>query len=781
MEKLGKEILFIDGAMGTILQEQGLDTLPEIWNIENPQAILDVHMAYATAGCDIIKANTFGANRLKFVGSGYTPAEIIKAGIELAKKTGAKAAMDIGPIGSLLAPSGDLDYEDAIDIFAEMIRAGCEAGADLILIETMSDTYEIKAAMIAAKENSDLPIMVTFSPDDKGRLLTGADILTAATMIESMGASVIGLNCGTGPRQMMGLLTELCSIVNIPVMFNPNGGLPKVIGDKTVFDLDPEGYAEEMKEAAKHGAAILGGCCGTSPAHISAMVSTLRGTSVAKIKTRNATRISSFGQTVELGKGFVAIGERINPTGKPRLKQALKEKDMGYICREALSQIEQGADLLDVNVGLPGINEEEMLPRVIFALQSITAVPLIIDTADAKAAEAAMRIYNGKPLLNSVNGKKESMENVLPAVKKYGAALVALTLDDEIPETSAGRVAIAERIIAAAESCGIPKTDIVVDPLTMTISTNGDNANITLDAVEHISKSLGACTVLGLSNISFGLPRREILNAGFLILAAHRGLTAAIINTANETIMDAVYAHKVLAGLDGNCAAYVARFSGKQQEKRQNIKQEAMTLFDAVVAGLEGDSRKASKEMLKTTDPMEIINDHLIPALNHMGESFGKGKTFLPQLLMSATAAQSAFEEIRNLMAAKGRQAEKRGKIVLATVKGDIHDIGKNIVKTLLENYNFQVIDLGKNVEPDVITRTVISENAGLVGLSALMTTTVTNMEKTISELRKKAPNCRIMVGGAVLTEDYAKQIGADFYSPDAMGAVRYAEANING
>ena len=768
------KIQFIDGAMGTILQSKGLDTLPEIWNITKPEIISEIHNEYAAAGCDIIKTNTFGANILKLKNTGYSPAEVITAGVKLVKNTGKKAAMDIGPTGKLLAPMGDLNFEEAVRIFAEMVRAGDAAGADLILIETMSDTFEIKAAMIAAKENSNLPIMVTFSPDKNGRLLTGADILTTAVLIESLGASIIGLNCGTGPKEMMGFLKELAKYVSIPISFSPNGGLPKVVGDKTVFDLSPEDYANEMKAAVTAGAAILGGCCGTTPAHMAKVIKTLKGQDVIKQNVPVATRISSFGETVTLGKDFTIIGERINPTGKARLKQALNEKDLNYICTEALSQIDQGAKLLDVNVGVLDMAEEEMLPMVVKAIQSITSVPLVIDTVNEKAAEAALRVYNGKPMLNSVNGKKESMDSLLPIAKKYGASIVALALDNEIPETAAERISVAERIIENAESHGIPKHDIVVDPLTLTISTNPMNASITLEAIEHLTVKTGVCTVLGLSNISFGLPSREPLNAGFFIMAAAKGLSSAIVNPGSSSLLDAVLVYNVLSGRDTNCEKYVERFKGQPKEKK--VISTEINLYDAIVKGLEEAAAESAKKALVSHEPMEIIKEFLISALDTVGKDFGAGKLFLPQLLVSANAAKMAFEVIKAHMANKGLGVEKRGKIVLATVKGDVHDIGKNIVRAVVENYNYQVIDLGKNVDTETIVKTVLEEGVKLVGLSALMTTTVHNMEETINALKKASPDCKIMVGGAVLTEDYAKKIGADFYSPDALGAVKFAE-----
>ncbi|MCL1844999.1 MAG: homocysteine S-methyltransferase family protein [Defluviitaleaceae bacterium] len=806
--------IFFDGGMGTLLQAQGLDTLPEIWNITHPDAIFEIHAAYAAAGCNILKANTFGANRVKLADSGFTPAQLISAGVEIARKALDKirlrqnapsaqwtpgacvggVALDIGSTGKLLAPVGDLPFEEAVDIFAEMVRAGAAAGADLILIETMSDTYEIKAAMLAAKENSDLPIMVTFSPDKNGRLLTGADIETAAVLVESLGACAVGLNCGFGPAEMREFLAPLCAAVQIPVIFNPNGGMPKIIDGKTVFDLSPADFAAQMKSAAEIGGDIFGGCCGTTPEHLAEMIRAFDfpPNPHELFAEPPRTRISSFAQTVTLGEDLTIIGERLNPTGKPKLKKALRDGDMGFICNEALVQASQGARLLDVNVGLPGIDEEKMLAAAVLAVQGVTSVPLVIDTSDIAAAEAALRVYNGKPLLNSVNGKEESLEAVLPLVKKYGAAVIALALDDEgIPETAAGRVAIAEKIIARAAAHGIPKHDIVVDALTMTLSTNVDNAKITLEAVAELTKR-GIHTVLGVSNVSFGLPARDKLNAAFLALAAYNGLSAAIANPADEAMQNTLVLQKILAGRDENCAGYVDFFAVRQgDESRGGQKSPVIAenpsggnahgvmkrgLRETIALGLEADAKKITAELLAQTAPTEIISTQLIPALDDAGATFADGTTFLPQLLKSAAAATAAFEIIRESMAQDGGTAEKRGKIVLATVQGDIHDIGKNIVRTLLENYNFEVFDLGKNVPPEEVVEAVLRENARLVGLSALMTTTVASMEETIARLRRDAPAAKIMVGGAVLTAPYAKKIGADFYSPDAMGAVRIAE-----
>ncbi len=790
-DRLGKERLFFDGAMGTMLQEAGLAAgeLPEIWNMTRPDAVYNIHKAYADIGCDILSANTFGANRLKMAGTGYTVQEVVGKAVEIARKaareSGAYVALDIGPTGKLLAPFGDLAFDEAVGIFAGIISAG--AGADLVIIETMGDTYEIKAAMLAAKENCDLPLFVLFTPDENGRLFTGGDIQSAVCMIEGMGADAVGINCGLGPEKMKALVPELARCASIPLAVMPNAGIPELIDGRSVFNVEAEEFAAIMAEIAKT-AHIVGGCCGTAPRHIEALIKACKGIAPPVITPKKHTVVSSYGKAVVLGKGTVIIGERINPTGKPRMKQALKENDMAYICREGLNQIERGAEILDVNAGMPGIDEAEMLSKAVLALQGVTDAPLQIDTADAKAAERALRLYNGKPLLNSVNGKKESLETILPLAKKYGAALVALALDDAgIPETAEGRVQIAKRIIAAAESHGIPQKDIIVDALTMTVSTGGSNARVTLEAMERVRGELGVHTVLGVSNVSFGLPERERANAAFFTLAMERGLSAGIVNPMNAAMMDAYYTYRALNGQDANCGEYIARFSQPSESKsaeaaparavpaRSNNDTEA-SLYDAVLKGLRAQAVKAAEALLKSEAPLEIINARLIPALDKVGADFERGVLFLPQLLMSAEAAKSAFEVLKAHLSQKGEAQEKRGKVVLATVKGDIHDIGKNIVKVLLENYNFQVIDLGKNVEPELVVEAVLAESAGLAGLSALMTTTLAYMEETVRLLKERAPQCRIMVGGAVLTQDYADKMRADFYSKDAMGGVRFAE-----
>jgi len=784
LQKLSKQRLFFDGAMGTLLQNKGLAAgeLPELKNITDSETIIEIHRSYVNAGCDILMTNTLGANRLKLADTGFSVEQVVSAAVANAKKAAQGkevfVALDIGPTGKLLAPFGDLDFEEAVNLFSETIIAGVKAGADLILIETMTDTYEIKAAMLAAKENCSLPVFVTFTPDSSGRILTGAGIQTTVCMIEALGADALGFNCGLGPAQIKSLLPELVRCTNIPIIINPNAGIPEQINGKTEFRVTPGKFAAEMTEIAK-SAQILGGCCGTTPDHIREMISVCRDVPFTPVTQKNYTAVSSWGKTVVLGEKTVIIGERINPTGKPRMKKALQENDLEYLYRQGLDQVENGAEILDVNVGLPGINEQAVLSRVVTGLQGVTKAPLQIDTTNAAAAERSLRLYNGKPLFNSVNGKKESLDTILPLVKKYGAAVVALALDDDgIPETAQGRVRVAEKIIAEAARYGIPKKDIIVDALTMTISTNGENAQITLEALEYIRRELGVHTILGVSNISFGLPERQRVNAAFFTLAMSRGLSAGIVNPGDASIMDALYSYSALSGDDENCNAYINRFSQQTtlpaQQTQNSDKQ--ISLYDAIVSGFKEHAAKTSANLLSSTEPLEIINQHLVPALDKVGKDYESEKIFLPQLLMSAEAAKAAFETIKTHMAKQGKAQEKRGKIVIATVKGDIHDIGKNIVKVLLENYNFEVIDLGKNVEPSLIVETVIKENIKLAGLSALMTTTVVYMEETIKLLKEKAPACRVMVGGAVLTQDYAKQIGADCYSKDAMGAIRYAE-----
>ena len=785
-EEIGKRILFFDGGMGTLLQEQGLQAgeLPETWNLKNPEPIIQIHKAYLAAGADIILANTFGANRFKY---GEDLEKIVTAGVANAKKavaeSGKKAyvALDIGSTGKLLKPMGTLDFEEAVGVFAEIIRVGEKAGADLILIETMSDTYELKAAVLAAKENSTLPIMATVIFDESKKMLTGASPQVVVSLLEGLGVDALGINCGLGPKQMKEIVKELLKYASIPVIVNPNAGLPRSENGKTVFDVGAEEFAEDMEEIVTMGAWFAGGCCGTTPAHIQAMVEKCKEITPVPIAPKNYTFVTSYSTAVELGGRPVIIGERINPTGKSKFKQALRDHNIDYILEEGVKQEDSGAHILDVNVGLPEIDEAAMMETIVYELQSIMPIPLQIDTTNMEAMERALRIYNGKPMINSVNGKAEIMEQVFPLVKKYGGVVVGLALDEDgIPDTTEGRLAIAEKIYQTGEKYGISRKDIVIDALVMTMSTNNESAKITLDTVKEIT-ARGGKTVLGVSNISFGLPQRELINAAFFTMAMNNGLSAGIINPNAKAMRQAYDTFCVLGGYDAQCMNYIENYAVTDAPNAAAKPAAAkLNLTDSIIKGLKDQAYRATEEELKTKEPMEIINGELVPALDVVGQGFEKGTMFLPQLLMSAEAAKAGFEAIRQYVQSHGEAQEKKATIVIATVKGDIHDIGKNIVKVLLENYGYEVIDLGKDVPPEKIVETVVDKHAPLVGLSALMTTTVVNMEESIKELHKEAPWCKIMVGGAVLTQEYADMIGADFYGKDAMQSVYYAERLLN-
>ncbi len=785
-EEIGKRILFFDGGMGTLLQEQGLQAgeLPETWNLKNPEPIIQIHKAYLAAGADIILANTFGANRFKY---GEDLEKIVTAGVANAKKavaeSGKKAyvALDIGSTGKLLKPMGTLDFEEAVGVFAEIIRVGEKAGADLILIETMSDTYELKAAVLAAKENSALPIMATVIFDESKKMLTGASPQVVVSLLEGLGVDALGINCGLGPKQMKEIVKELLKYASIPVIVNPNAGLPRSENGKTVFDVGAEEFAEDMEEIVTMGAWFAGGCCGTTPAHIQAMVEKCKEITPVPITPKNYTFVTSYSTAVELGGRPVIIGERINPTGKSKFKQALRDHNIDYILEEGVKQEDSGAHILDVNVGLPEIDEAAMMETIVYELQSIMPIPLQIDTTNMEAMERALRIYNGKPMINSVNGKAEIMEQVFPLVKKYGGVVVGLALDEDgIPDTTEGRLAIAEKIYQTGEKYGISRKDIVIDALVMTMSTNNESAKITLDTVKEIT-ARGGKTVLGVSNISFGLPQRELINAAFFTMAMNNGLSAGIINPNAKAMRQAYDTFCVLGGYDAQCMNYIENYAVTDAPNAAAKPAAAkLNLTDSIIKGLKDQAYRATEEELKTKEPMEIINGELVPALDVVGQGFEKGTMFLPQLLMSAEAAKAGFEAIRQYVQSHGEAQEKKATIVIATVKGDIHDIGKNIVKVLLENYGYEVIDLGKDVPPEKIVETVVDKHAPLVGLSALMTTTVVNMEESIKELHKEAPWCKIMVGGAVLTQEYADMIGADFYGKDAMQSVYYAERLLN-
>lgn len=766
-------IKFFDGSMGTMLQSAGLEAgeLPELWNLTNKEKVLEIHNAYAQAGSEFITTNTFGANRLKFGNAD----EIIKAGVALAKSTGKRVALDIGPTGKLLKPMGDLDFNDAVDIFAQMINAGKD-GADVVLIETMSDTYEIKAAVLAAKENCNLPVFVTMIFDEKGRLLTGADIKSAVTMLEGLGIDAIGFNCGLGPKQMLALVEEIRRWTELPIIVQPNAGLPESVNGKTVFNVSPEEFAMYMKKCAELGVSYLGGCCGTTPKHIEEMINACKEIPASIPEKKNFTLVSSYSETVEIGTKPVVIGERINPTGKKLFKEALRRNDIDYIIKEGVSQKEAGAHILDVNVGLPEIDEPEMMKSAVYNLQSVLSTPLQLDSSDPLALEAGLRIYNGKAMLNSVNGKEENMKEIFPLAKKYGAVVVCLCLDESgIPETAQGRIEIAKKIVKTAEQYGIEKKNLIIDALTMTISTDKNNARETLKAVKYIREEMGICTVLGVSNISFGLPKRDAINTAFFTLALQSGLSAGIINPKSEAMMNAYYSFNALAGLDDNCTEYIESVT---DTKTQTASPE-ISLHTAIVKGLKDEAAQCARALLESSEPLDVINGYIIPALDEVGAGFEENRIFLPQLLMSADSAKAAFDVIKERMILSGQEEKSGNKIVIATVHGDIHDIGKNIVKVLLDNYGFDVIDLGKDVPEEEVLRAVEENGVKLVGLSALMTTTVPAMKKTIALLHEKT-DAKIFVGGAVLTPSYAKMINADWYAKDAMESVRIAKEFFN-
>lgn len=788
-EKLGKELLLFDGGMGTLLQAKGLKPgeLPETWNINRKEEIIDIHRKYYEAGSNIVLTNTFGANALKFHDDSYDLKEIVSAAVGHAKK-GAQmadigerevyAALDIGPTGKLLKPMGDLGFEEAYEAFREVMVYGAEAGADFIHIETMSDTYEVKAAVLAAKENTNLPVTVTMIFDEKGKLLTGGSVPAVVAMLEGLRVDALGLNCGLGPKQMIPILSEVMRYTSIPVIVKPNAGLPKQKNGETYYDVDPSEFAQLLGEIVDLGACAVGGCCGTTPEHIRAMASVCRGKRVKQPVRHTDTIVSSYGKAEILSDRPVIIGERINPTGKSKFKQALKEHNMDYILKEAITQQEKGAHILDVNVGLPDINEVSMMRDVITELQSVTSLPLQIDTVDIQAMEAAMRIYNGKPMINSVSGKKESMDAVFPLIQKYGGAVVGLTLDERgIPATADGRVEVAGKIIEEAAKYGIHKKDIVIDVLTMTISSEADGAKITLEALKKVREIYGVRTVLGVSNISFGLPGRPMINSNFYTMAMQNGLTAGIINPSSEAMMSSYLSYCALMNYDSNCEDYIAHYGNQPAAQDVQGKKTAdMTLKAAIEKGLKEEAFHLSKELVCEKEALEIINEHLIPALDTVGKGFEQGMVFLPQLLMSAEAAKLSFAVLKEELAKSGQAEEKRDKVILATVKGDIHDIGKNIVKVLLENYSFEVLDLGKDVPPELVVQTAKEQEVKLVGLSALMTTTVVSMEETIKLLRKEVPGCKVVVGGAVLNPEYAEMIDADYYAKDAMQTVHYAQ-----
>jgi 5-methyltetrahydrofolate--homocysteine methyltransferase len=802
--------LYCDGGMGSLLQAAGLAAgeLPERWNISHPEVITDVHRKYLAAGADIMTTNTFGANRLKYDKDGELKA-IVEAAIANARKAVEEAgrgyvALDLGPTGKLLKPLGDLPFETAVSLYKEVVSIGAAAGADLVLIETMSDSYELKAAVLAAKEaginpetGARLPIFATVIYDEKGKLLTGGNVESTVALLEGLGVDVLGVNCGLGPEQMKGIVKDILEVSSTPILVNPNAGLPRSENGKTVYDVDPKDFAAVMEEIVRMGAVITGGCCGTTPDHIHAMVELTKDIPVQMPEKKHRTVISSYSQAVVFDKKTIIIGERINPTGKSKFKQALRDHNLEYILREGVTQQDNGADVLDVNVGLPEIDEPSMMEDVVKELQAVIDLPLQLDTSSAEAMERGLRVYNGKPLINSVNGKKEVMEQIFPLVAKYGGVVVGLCLDEDgIPETAEGRIAVGKKIIDTAAAYGIGPEDIILDGLCMTVSSDSQGAIVTLETLRKIRDELGGKSVLGVSNISFGLPQREIINGAFFTMAMESGLSAAIINPNSEAMMRAYYSFNALMNLDPQCSEYISIYSGQTAGLGQTIGKggngaggsgaagnggagSVGSLGNAIERGLKEVAVESVTALLKEKEALDVINEEIIPALDHVGKGFEKGTVFLPQLLMSAEAAKAAFEVIKNAMAGSGETQEKKGTIILATVKGDIHDIGKNIVKVLLENYSYDVIDLGKDVPPETVVEEAVSRHVPLVGLSALMTTTVPSMEETIKQLRESAPWVKVMVGGAVLTQEYADTIGADAYCKDAMASVHYAETVI--
>ena len=779
-------IVYLDGGMGTLLQKSGLQPgeLPEHWNISHPEVIREIHKNYYDSGSNVVNTNTFGANTLKFSIDELDEiiCHAVKNADEARKASSGEQekfiALDVGPTGKLLKPLGDLDFEDAVKIFAETIRLGVKYGVDLITIETMNDSYETKAAVLAAKENSDLPIIVTNAYGENGRLMTGAKSAVMAAMLEGMGVDAIGANCSLGPKQLMDVMDELLKYCSVPVAFKPNAGLPKSDGKVTYYDVDADEFAQDIKLSVENGVRIVGGCCGTTPEYIKKVCELTCGMKPKEIEKKTYSVCTSYNKAVFFGEKPILIGERINPTGKKRFKQALLENDIGYILQEAVNQQAKGVHVLDVNVGLPGIDEAQMLTTSVCELQCVTDLPLQIDSSDPVAMESALRRYNGKAMINSVNGKEDNMNAIFPLVKKYGGFVVALTLDEKgIPSTVEGRMKIARKILLTAALYGINKKDIIFDPLAMTVSADKMSAVTTLETVKKITEQLGCNTSLGVSNVSFGLPSRELVNAAFFTTAMENGLSAAIMNPYSARMMEAYYSFNVVKGLDDNCMDFINFAS--QQEVQPTVKHEnSLTLKEAIEKGLKEKSSEITTAMLGENAPLDIVNSHVIPALDDVGKRFEEKKLFLPQLLMSAEAAKASFEVIKAAMAADGNSV-KKGNIVIATVHGDIHDIGKNIVKLLLENYGYNVIDLGKNVPPETVLNAVIENHAPLVGLSALMTTTVPAMEETVKLVKEKAPWCKTVVGGAVLTQDYADKIGADKYAADAMESVRYAETVI--
>ena len=792
-ELLNAGLVYLDGGMGTLLQGQGMKPgeAPERWGLTHRETIRAIHRAYFDAGSHIVMANTFGVNPVRY--DAATLETMVRTAVEDAREARKESAapqakfvaLDLGPTGQLLKPFGPLGFEEAVSAFAQVVRLGAEAGVDCVIIETMNDSQETRAALLAVKENCGLPVLVCNAYGSDGKLMSGASPEAMVAMLEGLGADAVGVNCSYGPETMAPVVARYLACASVPVICKPNAGLPSVADGKTVYDVDAEAFAASMRAIAASGARILGGCCGTNPGYIQALVQSTKDIPAKPIAPKHTTVIASRSHALALDEKPVMIGERINPTGKKRFRQALAEGDMGYILAEGIAQEERGADALDVNVGAPGIDEAAMLPRVTEELQAVTDLPLQLDSADPAAMEAALRLYNGKAMINSVNGSEASMNAVFPLMKKYGGVAVALTLDEAgIPATAEGRLAIAERILARAEAEGIDRRDLVFDPLTMTVSADGQAARVTLEALRLIRKKTGCGTVLGVSNVSFGLPAREVIGGAFLTMALERGLSAAIMNPKSDAMLGAFRSFMTLNGADANCGDYIAfatalpapQAAAAASSPAPKEKEAGKGLRYAVSKGLCAEAaRLAAADLDGGRDPLALVREEIIPALDDVGKGFEAKTLFLPQLMMSAEAAEAAFREVKARAAAN--PAMRRCAVVIATVKGDVHDIGKNIVKLLLENYGYQVTDLGRDVPPEAVLEAVTRLRAPLCGLSALMTTTVPAMRDTIALIHREAPWCKVMVGGAVLTEAFAREIEADAYARDAMAAVRCAEA----
>ena len=793
LDYLKNNLVYLDGGMGTLLQKRGLKPgeLPERFNVSHPEIIVDIQKAYYDAGTNILCTNTFGANALKFDDEELKT--VIEAAVRNAKEARDKStgtqekfiALDIGPIGKLLKPFGDFDFSEAVEVYAKTVRIGVSCGVDLIYIETMNDSYDTKAALLAAKENSDLPVFVSNAYGEDGKLMTGATPAAMVAMLEGMHADAIGANCSLGPKQIKCVVEQYLAYASVLVLLKPNAGLPRSENGETVYDVFPDEFSTDLLDYVNAGVRIVGGCCGTTPDYIRATVEKTKDVLPKPLTNKNRTLISSYTHAVEFKDSPILIGERINPTGKKRFKEALRSEDIDYILGEGLTQQEKGAHVLDVNVGLPEIDEVSMLKKVSYELQAIIDLPLQIDTTNVEAMETALRFYNGKAMINSVNGKEEVMSAIFPLVQKYGGLVVCLTLDEDgIPDNAQRRVEIAKKIMKRAAEYGIDKKDLIFDTLAMTVSADGNAALATLQALNMIKHELGCHTSLGVSNVSFGLPNRDIITASFFTLALENGLSAAIMNPNAAEMMKSYYSFRALHGLDDNCTDYIENIgkyaavavqSSTAATPSGGLEEYSGELQRAIVKGLKEQAANLTIELLETQKPLDIVNEHIIPALDIVGKGFEKKIMYLPQLLMSAEASQYAFEQIKKKMAQSKEETVSRGKFVIATVHGDIHDIGKNIVKLLLENYGFDVYDLGKDVPPEKVVDMVVLQKAPYVGLSALMTTTVPAMEETIKQLREHAPWAKVIVGGAVLTQEYADSIGADYYAKDAMATVRYA------